>query len=153
MFLRLCSLCLSLALSVCLLIFISFLLSLCLSFFCPTLYLPFYLLSPSFQGVCDGACALIVASEEAVNQHKLTPLARVVGYGLAGVDPSIMGIGPAYAIRNLMEKVNMSLDQIDLVEVCVCVCVCVFVCVGWHRSRFNPDSLIMSVVQILPIQI
>ena len=77
--------------------------------------------SPSLKGVCDGACALVVASEEAVNQHKLTPLARLVGYGLAGVDPTIMGIGPAYAIRNLLANVNMSLDQIDLVEVC-CGC-------------------------------
>ena len=94
----------------------------------PSLFLPFSLslffslslsLSLSPKGVCDGACALVVASEEAVNQHKLTPLARLVGHGVAGVDPTIMGIGPAYAIRNLLNKVNMTLDQIDLVEVCL----------------------------------
>ena len=54
---------------------------------------------------------------------------RLVGYGLAGVDPTIMGIRQAYAIRNLLDKVSMSLDQIDLVEVCVCVCLCMYVCV------------------------
>ena len=67
---------------------------------------------------------MVVASEDAVNKHKLTPLARLVGYGVAGVDPTIMGIGPAYAIRNMLDTVGMSLDQIDLVEVNKCVCVC-----------------------------
>lgn len=71
-----------------------------------------------FQGICDGAGAVVVASEEAVNKHNLTPLARLVGYSVAGVDPTIMGIGPVYAIRDLLQKVNLTLDNIDLVEVC-----------------------------------
>ena len=71
-----------------------------------------------FQGICDGAGAVVIASEEAVNKHNLTPLARLVGYSVAGVDPTIMGIGPVYAIRDLLQKVNLSLDNIDLVEVC-----------------------------------
>ncbi len=61
---------------------------------------------------------MVITSEEAVKKHNLTPLARLVGYSVAGVDPTIMGIGPVYAIRDLLQKVNMSLDNIDLVEVC-----------------------------------
>lgn len=45
------------------------------------------------QGVSDGAAAVVIASEEAVKEHKLTPLARIVAYHVAGCDPSIMGIG------------------------------------------------------------
>ena len=60
---------------------------------------------------------MIVASEEAVKQHDLTPLARLVDYSVAGVDPTIMGIGPVYAIRNLMAKTGKSLKDIDLFEV------------------------------------
>ena len=69
------------------------------------------------QGICDGASAVVIASEEAVKRHNLTPLARLVNYSIAGVDPTIMGIGPVYAIRDLLQKVNLSLDNIDLVEV------------------------------------
>lgn len=47
----------------------------------------------------------------------MTPLARLAGYSVAGVDPSIMGIGPVYAIRNLLTKTGMKLEDIDLVEV------------------------------------
>ena len=58
-----------------------------------------------------------MASEEAVKKHNLTPLARLVGYSMVGVDPTIMGIGPAYAIRDLLAKTKMKLEDIDLVEV------------------------------------
>ena len=51
------------------------------------------------SGICDGASAVILASEEAVKQHNLTPLARIVGYGLSGCEPTIMGFGPVPAIR------------------------------------------------------
>eukprot|EP01098_Paradermamoeba_levis_P010190 TRINITY_DN4281_c0_g1_i1.p1 TRINITY_DN4281_c0_g1~~TRINITY_DN4281_c0_g1_i1.p1 ORF type:complete len:395 (-),score=144.27 TRINITY_DN4281_c0_g1_i1:107-1291(-) len=69
------------------------------------------------SAITDGAAALIVATEQAVKQHKLTPLARVVGWSVAGVDPSIMGIGPVPAIKNLLAKQGLSLNQIDLFEV------------------------------------
>ena len=71
-----------------------------------------------FQGICDGASSIIVASEKALVKHNLTPLARLVGYGLAGVDPTIMGIGPAYAIRNLLSITSMTMENIDMFEVC-----------------------------------
>lgn len=70
-----------------------------------------------FQGVNDGAGALILASEEAVKQHKLTPLARLLGWSFVGVDPSIMGIGPVPAIRNLLKVTGLKLEDIDLIEV------------------------------------
>jgi len=71
----------------------------------------------SASGICDGAAAVIIASEEAVAKHGLTPLARVVGYGIAGCDPSIMGIGPVPAIRGLLGKADMKIDDIDQVEI------------------------------------
>lgn len=71
----------------------------------------------SASGVCDGAGAVILASEAAVKLHNLTPLARLVGYGIAGCDPSIMGIGPAPAIRKMLKVSNISLESVDLIEV------------------------------------
>jgi len=56
------------------------------------------------SGVCDGASAVVIATEEAVNKHGLTPLARVVSYNSVGCDPSIMGIGPVPAINNALES-------------------------------------------------
>lgn len=59
----------------------------------------------------------MVASEEACKEYGYKPLARLVGYSVAGVDPSIMGIGPVPAIRNLLKAAGKTLDDIDLVEV------------------------------------
>jgi acetyl-CoA acetyltransferase len=69
------------------------------------------------QGVCDGAGAVLLASEEACSKFNLKPLARLVGYSVVGVEPSIMGIGPAPAIQMLLEKTGKSLADIDLIEV------------------------------------
>ncbi|MCA9689327.1 MAG: acetyl-CoA C-acetyltransferase [Nannocystaceae bacterium] len=69
------------------------------------------------SGICDGAGALILASEEAVAQHQLTPLARLVSWHVAGVDPTIMGIGPVPAIRGALERAGLGLEAMDLVEV------------------------------------
>ena len=59
----------------------------------------------------------MLASEEALKEYKLTPLARLVGYTVVGVEPSIMGIGPSPAIKQLLKEAGKTLDQIDLVEV------------------------------------
>lgn len=69
------------------------------------------------SGICDGAGAVVLASEEACKAHNLKPLARLVGYGIAGVEPTIMGIGPAPAIRKVLAKANLQLKDIDLVEI------------------------------------
>jgi acetyl-CoA C-acetyltransferase len=68
------------------------------------------------SGVTDGASSMLVASADAVQRHGLTPMARIVGYAQAGVDPKIMGIGPVPATRSLLADTNLSLDEIDLIE-------------------------------------
>ncbi|XP_012149244.1 yippee interacting protein 2 [Megachile rotundata] len=71
----------------------------------------------SASGVCDGAGAVILASEEAVKTEGLKPLARLVGSCVVGVDPSIMGIGPSPAIKQLLKITNKTMDDIELVEI------------------------------------
>ena len=68
------------------------------------------------SGVTDGAASMLVASESAVREHGLKPMARIVGYAQAGVDPKIMGIGPVPATRKLLEETGVALDDIDLIE-------------------------------------
>ena len=65
----------------------------------------------------DGAAAVVVMSEERAAERGLEPLAWVSGYASAGVDPAIMGIGPAFAIRKLLARTGLALSDIDLVEV------------------------------------
>jgi acetyl-CoA acyltransferase 2 len=69
------------------------------------------------SGICDGAGAVMLASEEAVTKFGLTPLARVVGYGVAGCEPTIMGIGPVPAITAMLEKTGISLGEVDQIEI------------------------------------
>lgn len=76
-----------------------------------------YFESLTFQGICDGAGAVLIASEEAVTRNNLKPLARVAAFSTVGVDPSIMGIGPVPAIQNVLKLSGKTLDDIDLVEV------------------------------------
>lgn len=68
------------------------------------------------SGVNDGACALLLASESAVNQHGLTPRARVVGMATAGIAPRIMGFGPAPAVRKVLARTGLTLSQMDVIE-------------------------------------
>jgi len=68
------------------------------------------------SGVNDGAVALIVASEDAVKRHGLTPRARITGYATAGVAPRVMGIGPVPAVRKLLAKTGLSIGDFDTVE-------------------------------------
>jgi len=68
------------------------------------------------SGVNDGACALLVASEDAAKRHGLTPRARIVGAATAGVPPRVMGIGPAPATQKLLARVGLSLAQMDVIE-------------------------------------
>ncbi|WP_431484489.1 3-oxoadipyl-CoA thiolase [Pseudomonas solani] len=68
------------------------------------------------SGVNDGAVALILASAEAVKKHGLTPRARVLGMASAGVAPRVMGIGPVPAVRRLLERLNLGIDQFDVIE-------------------------------------
>lgn len=69
------------------------------------------------SGICDGAASLLIASEDACNEHNLTPLAKVVSYGISGVEPSIMGIGPCPAINMALKNAGKDLKDMALVEV------------------------------------
>ncbi len=68
------------------------------------------------SGVNDGACALLLASEDAARRHGLTPRARVIGMATAGVAPRVMGIGPAPASQKLLQRLGLSMDQMDVIE-------------------------------------
>ena len=68
------------------------------------------------SGVNDGACALLLASEEAARRHGLTPRARILGMAAAGVPPRIMGMGPAPASKKLLARLGLSIAQMDVVE-------------------------------------
>ncbi|VDP02368.1 unnamed protein product [Heligmosomoides polygyrus] len=69
------------------------------------------------SGICDGAAAMIVAAEDAIKKHNLKPLARVVSYATVGCDPTIMGIGPAPAIRQVLAETGLKIEDIDIFEV------------------------------------
>ncbi|XP_066950706.1 3-ketoacyl-CoA thiolase, mitochondrial-like [Macrobrachium rosenbergii] len=69
------------------------------------------------SGICDGAGAVVLASEEACKEHGFKPLARLVGYAVAGVDPTIMGIGPVPAIQKLLKVSGLELKDVGMVEI------------------------------------
>jgi acetyl-CoA C-acetyltransferase len=68
------------------------------------------------SSINDGAAGLLVASEEALKQHNLQPLVRIVSYATAGVDPEIMGIGPIPASRKALEKAGWKVSDLDVIE-------------------------------------
>ena len=68
------------------------------------------------SGITDGGAAVVIMSADAAKKKGLTPLARVIGWASAGVDPRIMGIGPVPAVKKLLDKTGLSLDDFDLVE-------------------------------------
>jgi len=68
------------------------------------------------SGITDGAAAVLVLSEEGLKRAGAKPLARIVDYEIAGVAPDVMGIGPVPAVRTLLARQNLTLDQIDLIE-------------------------------------
>ncbi|MEJ7577359.1 MAG: acetyl-CoA C-acetyltransferase [Pyrinomonadaceae bacterium] len=69
------------------------------------------------SGIVDGAAALVIAGEDYVNKNNKKPLGRIVSWAYAGVEPELMGIGPVPAVRKALEKANMKLEDIDLIEV------------------------------------
>jgi 3-oxoadipyl-CoA thiolase len=68
------------------------------------------------SGINDGASALLIASEEAIKKYNLKPLARIVSMAVAGVDPSIMGIGPVPATKKALQRSGLPVNNMDLIE-------------------------------------
>ncbi len=68
------------------------------------------------SGINDGAAAVLAVSEEAMKEYNLKPMARIASYGWAGVDPSIMGIGPAEAVRLALKRAGWQLKDVELIE-------------------------------------
>ena len=68
------------------------------------------------SGVNDGACALLLANDQAIKANHLTPRARIVGMAVAGVPPRVMGIGPAPATQKVLAMTGLKLEQMDVIE-------------------------------------
>jgi acetyl-CoA C-acetyltransferase len=97
------------------------------------------------SGITDGAAAVVVAGEEAVASSggRLEPLARVVDYEFAGVAPEVMGIGPVPAVRRLLERQRLTLEEIDLVELNEAFAAQVIACdreLGLDAERLNVNG-------------
>jgi acetyl-CoA C-acetyltransferase len=91
------------------------------------------------SGITDGASATVLVSEAAIQRGKLKPLARIIDFSVAGVDPKIMGIGPVPAVRKLLSKTGMKLDQFDVVEMNEAFAAQMIACL--RELPINPDSL------------
>lgn len=97
------------------------------------------------SGLNDGAAALLLASEKAVNQNNLKPLARIIGGAVAGVEPRIMGIGPVYASEKILKRSGLTLDQMDVLELNEAFAAQVLSCTRKmgledNDSRINPNG-------------
>ncbi|HNJ39822.1 MAG TPA: thiolase family protein [Acidobacteriota bacterium] len=95
------------------------------------------------SGITDGAAAVVVLSEEAVTTHHISPLARVVGYATVGLDPNVMGLGPVPATKKLLDRQQLSLDDIDLIELNEAFAAQVIACdreLGLDPERLNVNG-------------
>lgn len=95
------------------------------------------------SGINDGAAAMLIASEAAVKKYGLTPIAKIEGMATAGVLPEIMGIGPVPATQKLLDRLNLSLDDIDIIELNEAFAAQVLACsrqlgLDDHDARINP---------------
>lgn len=97
------------------------------------------------SGLNDGAAALLISSQEGLSKHNLKPLARIVGSAVAGVDPSIMGIGPVYASQKVLERAGLSLADMDILELNEAFAAQVLACtrkmgIADNDPRINPNG-------------
>jgi len=95
------------------------------------------------SGINDGAAAVLLMSEETATAKNIHPLARIVSYATAGVDPAIMGIGPVTASRKALSKAGWSVDDLDLIEAneaFAAQAIAVNRDMGWDPSRVNVNG-------------
>lgn len=97
------------------------------------------------SGINDGACAVLIASEEAAKQHGLTPRARVLGMATSGLDPRIMGVGPIEAVKKVLRLTGLTLDQMDIIELneafsAQALGVLQGLNLDWRDPRINPQG-------------
>ena len=95
------------------------------------------------SGINDAAAAVILASESFVNSNGFTPLGRLVGYGHAGVEPRIMGMGPVPATRKVLDRTGLKVDEIDVFEVNEAFAAQALACVrelDLPADRVNPNG-------------
>jgi acetyl-CoA acyltransferase len=97
------------------------------------------------SGLNDGAAALLIASDKAVEKNQLQPLARIVSSGVAGVEPRIMGIGPVPASRLALQRAGLHLDQMDIIEINEAFAAQVLACtrelgLADDDTRINPNG-------------
>lgn len=98
------------------------------------------------SGINDGSGALLLASREKADELSLKPLAVIRGYGSAGVDPNIMGMGPVPATRKALAMAGLSLDQMDIIELNEAFAAQAIACcreleIDWRdQERFNPNG-------------
>ena len=95
------------------------------------------------SAITDGAAAIVVLSEDAAKRHGVTPQAALLGYTSVGVDPARMGISPVPAVRKLLEKHRLTLDQIDVIELNEAFASQVLACdreLKFDRARLNPNG-------------
>jgi acetyl-CoA acetyltransferase family protein len=93
------------------------------------------------SGINDGAAALGVASERALEAYELTPMARIVATAVAGVDPSVMGIGPVPAVRKVLARAGIGVGDLDHVELNEAFAAQAVACIrelGLDAARVNP---------------
>jgi len=95
------------------------------------------------SGINDGAAALLVASAEWAEREGRRPIARIAAAGIAGVDPSYMGVGPVPATRKALARAGKRIDEMDVIELNEAFAAQVLACVrdlGIDRSRLNPNG-------------
>lgn len=97
------------------------------------------------SGLNDGAAAMLIASDQAIKDHNLKPMARIVSAAVAGVEPRIMGIGPVYASQKALKRAGLSLDDMDILELNEAFAAQVLACtrklgVADDDPRINPNG-------------
>lgn len=97
------------------------------------------------SGLNDGAAALLLASERAVKEQNLKPIARIIAGAVAGVEPRIMGIGPVFATEKVLKRTGLTLDQMDVIELNEAFAAQVLACtrkmgIADNDPRINPNG-------------